>query len=126
MYAGYRGAGRGNVAPGKGRLSPLARQRNRQPQFDSRDDLLDGAGATIDLHGSAVAEARAAVRAFIATQSRTARGSVVHVITGKGKGSPNGAVLRPAIAAELRGACAHLIADWSRDTDDGGFKVRLR
>jgi hypothetical protein len=53
----------------------LPRRRNRQPRFDSRDDLLDGAAATLDLHGS---------------------------------------------------ACAHLIADWSRDTDDGGFVVRLR
>ena len=105
----------------------MARRRTRQPQFDSRDDLLDGAGATLDLHGAGAAEARASVRAFIATQGRTARGSVVHIITGKGKGSANGAVLRPAIAAELRGpACAALIADWARDTDDGGFKVRLR
>ena len=105
----------------------MARHRSRQPQFDSRDDLLDGSGATLDLHGAGAAEARAAVRAFIATQARTARGSVVHIITGKGRGSSHGAVLRPAVAAELRGpACAPLIADWSRDTDDGGFKVRLR
>jgi len=105
----------------------MARTRSRQPQFDSRDDLLDGSGATLDLHGAGAAEARVAVRAFIATQARNARGSVVHIITGKGRGSAHGAVLRPAIAAELRGpACASLIADWARDTDDGGFKVRLR
>ena len=105
----------------------MARRRTRQPQFDSRDDLLDGAGATLDLHGAGAAEARVAVRAFIATQARNARGSVVHIITGKGRGSAHGAVLRPAVAAELRGpACAPLIADWARDTDDGGFKVRLR
>jgi hypothetical protein len=99
----------------------------RQPRFDSRDDLLDGSGATLDLHGAGVAEARASVRAFIASQARHARGGVVHIITGKGRGSANGPALRPAIAAELRGpACAPLIADWARDTDDGGFKVRLR
>jgi DNA-nicking Smr family endonuclease len=99
----------------------------RQPRFDSRDDLLDGAGATLDLHGAGAAEARAAVRAFIATQSRSARGSVVHIITGKGRGSANGSVLRPAVAAELRGpACAPLIVEMDRDTDGGGFKVRLR
>jgi len=105
----------------------VARRRSRQPQFDSRDDLLDGSGATLDLHGAGVAEAKAAVRSFIATQARNARGSVVHIITGKGRGSAGGSVLRPAIASELRGpACAPLIADWARDTDDGGFKVRLR
>ena len=51
---------------------------------------------------------------------------MVHIITGKGKGSQGGAVLRPLVAAELRGACASLVADWSRDTDDGGYVVRLR
>lgn len=103
------------------------RHRPRQPRFDSRDDLLDGSGATLDLHGAGAAEARAVVRAFVATQARRAPGSVLHIITGKGRGSAHGAVLRPAVAGELRGpACAALIADWARDTDDGGFKVRLR
>jgi DNA-nicking Smr family endonuclease len=104
----------------------LARRRNRQPQFDSRDDLLDGAAATLDLHGRTAAEARPMVRAFIASQARTARGSVVHIITGKGRGSPHGAVLRPAVAAELRGSCARFIVSHSPDVDDGGFVVRLR
>ncbi len=100
---------------------------SRQPRFDSRDDLLDGAGATLDLHGAGAAEARAAVRAFVAAQARRAPGSVLHVITGKGRGSAHGPVLRPAVAAELKGpACAPLVADWARDADDGGFKVRLR
>lgn len=104
----------------------MARRRNRQPRFDSRDDLLDGAGATLDLHGRTAAEAQAMVRAFIAMQARTARGSVVHIITGKGRGSADGAVLRPVVAAELRGSCARYIASQSPDVDDGGFVVRLR
>ena len=105
----------------------MARSRNRQPRFDSHDDLLDGAAATLDLHGAGAAEAKAAVRAFLAGQARRAPGSVVHIITGKGRGSANGAVLRPAVAAELRGpVCAPWIADWARDAHDGGFKVRLR
>jgi DNA-nicking Smr family endonuclease len=104
----------------------VSRHRNRQPQFDSHDDLLDGAVATLDLHARTADEARAMVQAFLLVEARTKRGRVVHIITGKGKGSQNGAVLRPLVAAELRGACAPLIADWSRDTDDGGFVVRLR
>ena len=105
----------------------MARSRNRQPRFDSRDALLDGAGATLDLHGAGAAEARAAVRAFLRDQARRAPGGVVHVITGKGRGSASGAVLRPLVAAELRGPeCAPLVADWARDANDGGFKVRLR
>jgi dsDNA-specific endonuclease/ATPase MutS2 len=99
---------------------------NRQPQFDSRDDLLDGAAATLDLHGRTADEARAMVQAFLLVEARSSRRRVVHIITGKGKGSQSGAVLRPLIAAELRGACAPFVADWSRDTDDGGYVVRLR
>lgn len=99
----------------------------RQPRFDSHDDLLDGSGATLDLHGSGAAEARVAVRAFIVTEARKARGSVVHIITGKGRHSAGGSVLRPAVAAELRGpACAPHIVESDRDADGGGFKVRLR
>ena len=104
----------------------MRKRRNRQPQFDSRDDLLDGAAATLDLHGRSADEARAMVRRLLGAESRSKRGRVVHIITGKGKGSQSGAVLRPLVAAELRGACAPLIADWSRDTDDGGYVVRLR
>lgn len=105
----------------------MVRHRHRQPRFDGRDDLLDGTGATLDLHGAGAAEAKAAVRSFIGAQARNARGSVVHIITGKGRGSANGSVLRPAVAMELRSpACAPLIADWARDADDGGYKVKLR
>jgi len=107
-------------------LSPLARRRNRQPQFDGRDDLLDEAAATLDLHSKTAAEARPMVRDFLATHARTVRGRVVRIITGKGKGSPNGAVLQPAVAAELRGTCAKFVAEWGPDIDEGGFKVRLR
>jgi hypothetical protein len=104
----------------------VPKPRNRQPQFDSRDDLLDGAAATLDLHGRSADEARAMVQAFLLVEARSSRGSVVHIITGKGKGSQGGAVLRPVVAAELRGTCAPFVADWSRDTDDGGYVVRLR
>ncbi len=105
----------------------MVRHRHRQPRFDSRDDLLDGTGATLDLHGAAPPRRRRRSASFIAAQARNARGSVVHIITGKGRGSANGSVLRPAVAVELRSpACAPLIADWARDADDGGYKVKLR
>ena len=104
----------------------MARGRSRQPQFDGRDDLLDGGDATLDLHGSSADEARAMVRRFLGAESRSKRGRVVHIITGKGKGSRNGAVLRPLVAAELRGACARFVTEWGPDVGEGGFKVRLR
>jgi DNA-nicking Smr family endonuclease len=101
-------------------------RRPRQPRFEIRDDLLDRADATLDLHGTAAAEARVVLRSFLEGEARRAPGSVVHVITGKGKGSAGGAVLRPLVAVELRGGCSHFVADWSRDAADAGFKVRLR
>ncbi len=66
------------------------------------------------------------VRRFIETMARRAPGAVVHVITGKGKGSAGRPVLRGAVAALLRGELAPRIADWSRDVDEGGFLVRVR
>ena len=66
------------------------------------------------------------VRAFISTQARTSRGSVVHIITGKGKSSLGAPVLRPTVAAELRGVCSQFISEWGPDSGDGGFVVRLR
>lgn len=66
------------------------------------------------------------MRNFVATAARRTPGAVVHIITGKGKGSPGRPVLRGAVAALLRGDLAPRIADWSRDVDEGGFLVRVR
>ena len=95
-------------------------------RFDSHDDLLDATtAATLDLHGQTVAEATAHVRSFLATWQRRAPGAVVHVITGKGRRSPNGPALLPAIRSFLKSAPATLVREWARDMDEGGFLVRL-
>jgi hypothetical protein len=104
----------------------MPRHRTRQPRFDSSDTLLGGTAATLDLHGDTVAAARAHVTQFLAARARTAPGSLVHIITGKGKGSTGGVKLRPMVAALLRGDCARFVKDWARDVDDGGFRVRVR
>ena len=104
----------------------MPRPPTRQPRFDSSDALLDGAAATLDLHGDTVAAAKARAAQFIAAKARTAPGSLLHIITGKGKGSAEGARLRPAVAGLLKGECAPLIKEWDRDVDYGGFRVRLR
>lgn len=99
----------------------------RGPRFDPRDPLLDApVYAALDLHGRTAEEARELVRSFVETAARRAPGAVVHVITGKGRGSRERPVLRGAVAALLRGALAPRIADWSRDVDEGGFLVRVR
>ena len=101
-------------------------RRNRQPRFDSSDSLLDGAAATLDLHGDTVATAKARVAQFLASRVRANPGSLVHIITGTGKGSADGARLRPMVAGLLKGECARFVKEWDRDVDDGGFRVRLR
>ena len=109
------------------RSGARGRSRRGAPRFDPRDPLLDApVHATLDLHGHTADEARGLVRSFVESLARRAPGAVVHVITGRGRGSPGRPVLRGAVSALLRGELAARIADWSRDVDDGGFLVRLR
>jgi DNA-nicking Smr family endonuclease len=82
--------------------------------------------SVLDLHGRTASEAREMVRGFLALSARRWPGSVVHIITGKGRGSVGRPVLRGAVAGMLRGELAPRVADWERDVDDGGFLVRLR
>ncbi len=99
----------------------------RGPRFDPRDRLLDArVHATLDLHGCTADEARRLVTGIVGATARANPGAVVHVITGKGRGSAGGPVLRGTVAALLKGELAPRVADWSRDVDDGGFLVRVR
>ncbi len=66
------------------------------------------------------------MRDFLGSLARRAPGAVVHIVTGKGRGSAGRPVLRGAVAAQLKGELAPRVADWSRDVDDGGFLVRVR
>jgi len=63
---------------------------------------------------------------LVESAARRGPGAVVHIITGKGKGSAGRPVLCGAVAALLRGELAPRVADWSRDVDEGGFLVRVR
>jgi DNA-nicking Smr family endonuclease len=101
------------------------RARRHRPGFDDYDDLLDAPIAhSIDLHGLTANEAEPAVRNFLATAHRKWPGRVVHIITGKGKGSGT-PVLRTRIRVILQGMTA-LVAEYSLDVAEGGFLVRLR
>lgn len=96
------------------------------PRFDAHDRLLDArVAATLDLHGVTAMEAKARAESFVRTAARARPGSVVHIITGKGRNSPTGAVLKPAVRAVLR-AAGPILAEWDEDVDGGGFLVRLR
>jgi DNA-nicking Smr family endonuclease len=89
------------------------------PLLDARPD------ATLDLHGMSVAEGTRAVRSFLALWRSRRTGAVLHVITGKGRGSASRPALRPAVRTLLRGELRSAIRDWTVDADEGGFLVRM-
>jgi len=103
------------------------RGRRAHPTFDSRDPLLDlRADAELDLHGLGAIEARSAVRAFLESWRRRKAGAVVHIITGKGKGSAGGPVLRGLVKILLQGELRALVAEWGLDDGEGGYRVKVR
>lgn len=103
------------------------RSRSKHPAFDARDPLLDArADAELDLHGLGAIEARFAVRAFLESWRRRKAGAVVHIITGKGKGSPGGPVLRGLVQTLLQGELRAIVRQWGLDDGEGGYRVRVR
>ncbi|HKI93793.1 MAG TPA: Smr/MutS family protein [Gemmatimonadales bacterium] len=104
------------------RTSP---RRTGDPLFDATPV------ATLDLHGFTAAEAERAVVNVVRTTARRHPGGVVHVITGKGRGSGGGSgrggsVLRPLVKRLLTGELKPLIGDFARDLDEGGWLVRVK
>lgn len=90
-------------------------------------DPLDGPiAATLDLHGASRLDAPRRLGDFLATAIRRHPGGLVHVITGRGRGSAAGPVLFPLVRRLLAGDLARYAAASGRDYDDGGFLVRLR
>lgn len=91
------------------------------------DPVLDApVAATLDLHGSTVADATLQLRNFLTTQSRMRPGKVVRVITGRGRGSAGKAVLLPAVGRLLKGPLGVFVADYSIGIDEGSYLVLLR
>ena len=105
------------------RRQPPHRNRNRE----QGDSLLDAPIAEeLDLHGFRADEVRSLLRGFLTNWRSRGSGLVVHVITGRGRNSPNGPVLSGKVATLLRGELKPLVAEWAPDYHDGGFMVRLR
>ncbi len=103
------------------------RGKTGHPAFDARDPLLDApADGELDLHGFGAIEARSAVRAFLESWRRRKGGAVVHIITGKGKGSAGGPVLRGLVKTLLQGELRGMVSEWGLDDGEGGYRVRVR
>jgi DNA-nicking Smr family endonuclease len=91
------------------------------------DPLMDvPPDATLDLHGQTATEAVGSVRAFLGLWRRRRPGAVIHLITGKGRGSAGRPALNPANPRAIRNEQQPWVADWCRDEDDGGFLVKVR
>jgi DNA-nicking Smr family endonuclease len=105
----------------------MPRRRPTHPRFDSGDDLTSAPLAgRLDLHGKTAPEAELAVRNFIDDWRRREPGAVVLIITGKGKGSADGPVLRPAIQSLLKTRLSGFVSEWALDDSAGAFRVRVR
>ena len=90
------------------------------------DPILDQRPvAVLDLHSYSVAEVEPAVCNFIQTWGKRASGSVVHVVTGKGRGSGGAPVIKPRVRQILETQLKGSVREWTRDLDDGGFLVLL-
>lgn len=90
-------------------------------------DPLDGTPSdTLDLHGFTAAEAMTHLEQYLGRQRKRAPGALLHIITGRGRNSPSGPVLKTRLRSFLRADAGGLVAAWSRDHDDGGFLVRLK
>lgn len=90
--------------------------------FDPLEGRVDD---TLDLHGFTAAEARAQLEQYFAGAKRQRPGQLVHIITGKGRNSTSGAVLKPAVRSLLRSGAISDIFRWGIDVDEGGFLVRV-
>jgi len=95
------------------------------PRFDPRDPLDAPAAATLDLHGFAPANAEAALKNFLTTWKARSPGAVVHVITGKGRGSKTAPVLKPMVRRLLKELKPKTVQDWSLSDDEGGYQIKL-
>ena len=101
-------------------------RRGKHPRFDTSDPLLDApVAAELDLHRLTGDEVERVVRGFLESQQQRGAGSVVRIITGKGRNSPTGPVLLPRVRTLLKGPLARYVADWRLGDAGGSFVVRV-
>jgi DNA-nicking Smr family endonuclease len=70
-------------------------------------------------------QAETRVRFFLQRHATTSPGRVVHIITGKGKGSEGAAVLPDLVREMLRDDLSRVVAEWAGLHGGGGFAVRI-
>jgi len=112
------------VAPRKRRVSRIgpASHRNRPDPFDP----LDGPVVeSLDLHGFRASEVRETLPRFLAAARRRHPGGLIHIITGKGRGSPGHPVLKTVVRSLLRSGTIEGVREWNVDSAGGGYLIRF-
>jgi DNA-nicking Smr family endonuclease len=104
----------------------MARKRSRPPAPDPFDPFDGPVDHTMDLHGLRAAEARAWVTTTVESLARSRPGALLHVITGRGRGSTGGPVLQRTIGTLLRSGRLGGVETVATDLDGGGYMVRLK
>jgi DNA-nicking Smr family endonuclease len=89
--------------------------------FEPLDGPVDD---RLDLHGMSASEAVAAAKAFVLRSRRRAPGALLHIITGRGRGSRSQPVLKPKVRSLLKSGELP-VTEWGEDLDGGGFLLRL-
>lgn len=89
-------------------------------------DPLDGpVSETLDLHGFRASEAKEQLPPYLAAARKRNPGGLVHVITGKGRGSPGHPVLKTVVRTMLRSGEIRGVRGWSLDAGGGGYLIRF-
>ena len=102
-------------------------RRKKSSHWQGGDRVLDApVASSIDLHGLTAAEATVQLHSFMTTACRLHRGKVIRIITGRGRGSASGPVLRPTVARLLKGPLSVFVADFSIGVDEGSYLVLLK
>lgn len=80
---------------------------------------------SLDLHGYSGVEVRAFLTTFLREAQRRHPGGLLHLITGRGRRSATGPVLKPLVKGVLVATPVRVVEAWGKDETDGGFVVRL-
>lgn len=96
--------------------------KNHANPFDRLSGRVD---EELDLHGFSGIDAKVMIESFLKAAQKRCPGGLLHIITGRGKGSPGRPVVKPVIRAALVAAPSTVVKEWGKDDHDGGFLVRL-
>jgi DNA-nicking Smr family endonuclease len=102
-------------------VTPRRRHGRRRDPFDPLDGPVS---TTLDLHGFRASEVREQLPPFLAGARSRNPGGIVHIITGKGRGSAGGPVLKTLVRTMLRSGELE-VSEWREDSTGGGYLLRL-